>query len=348
MPSTSTQAQSFGGSRTSSALLEDVSIVVPAHNAAGEIDRCLSALDHAQVREVIVVDDGSTDGTGAIAARHRARVETLPARSGAALARNHGVRLAGGNVVLFVDADIVAEAEVVERAVLSFAELSTYAALFGSYDAEPGSSALVAKFRNLLHHYTHQIGRREADTFWSGFGLVRRDAFQSVGGFDPVWTGLEDIELGYRMRARGHHIRLDPSLQVKHLKQWNLRSMLNTDFQFRARLWTLLILARGELPDDLNVRRAQRASVFLAGLIAASLVASFADSRWLGVLAIAVAGLCWLNRGFYALLREKGGIPFALCCFPLHVVYFLSAGLGFVSMWLEHRLGLPGAQRVSA
>ncbi len=348
MSSISTQGQTVRTPRGSDALLADVSIVVPVHNAAGDIDRCLTALDEALVREVIVVDDGSTDGSAAIAAKHRARVEILPARAGAALARNHGVRIANGSVVLFVDADIVAEADVVRRAVSLFAELSSYAALFGSYDADPGSLSLVSRFRNLLHHYTHQLGRREADTFWSGFGLVRRAAFQAVGGFDPTWTGLEDIELGYRMRARGHRIRLEPSLQVKHLKRWTLLSMIKTDFRDRARLWTLLILARGELPDDLNVRREQRSSVLLAGLAAASLVACLVDSRWLLLLGIVVAGLWWLNRGLYSLLREKGGVLFALSCLPLHVVYFLSAGLGFASMWVEQRLGLPGARRVSA
>jgi GT2 family glycosyltransferase len=348
MSSILTQDPARDTSREPTALLADVSIVVPVHNAAADIDRCLFALDEALVREVIVVDDASTDGSGAIAAKHRARVEILPGRLGAALARNHGVRIASGSVVLFVDADVVAEADVVRRAVSLFAELSSHAALFGSYDADPGSLSLVSRFRNLLHHYTHQTARREADTFWSGFGLVRRGAFQAVGGFDPSWTGLEDVELGYRLRARGHRIRLDPSLQVKHLKRWTLRSMIETDFRYRARLWTLLILARGELPDDLNVRREQRTSVILAGLAAASLVACLVDSRWLLLLGVAVAGLWWLNRGLYSLLREKGGILFALSCLPLHLVYFLSAGLGFASMWVEQRLGLPGARRVSA
>jgi len=185
MSSIPTQDPVRNASRESNAFLADVSIVVPVHNAASHIDRCLSALDEALVREVIVVDDASTDGSGAIAAKHGARVEILPARAGAALARNHGVRIASGSVVLFVDADVVADADVVRRAVSLFSELSSYAALFGSYDADPESPSLVSKFRNLLHHYTHQLGRREAETFWSGFGLVRRAAFQAVGGCDP-------------------------------------------------------------------------------------------------------------------------------------------------------------------
>jgi GT2 family glycosyltransferase len=226
-----------------------------------------------------------------------------------------------------------------------FDERREYAAAFGSYDADPDSHALVARFRNLLHHHTHQIGKPEADTFWSGFGLVRREPYEAVGGFDPAWTGLEDIELGYRLRARGHRILLEPSLQVKHLKRWTLRSMIETDFWQRARLWTRLLLERGELPDDLNVRREQRWSVVLAAVAAASTLTALMNARSLLVTAAALAGVWWLNRGLYVLLRRVGGTAFALASLPIHVLHLLCAGLGFAWMWAEQRFVRPSAPR---
>jgi GT2 family glycosyltransferase len=248
-------------------------------------------------------------------------------------------------VLLFVDADIVAGEEALRRATTWLDELPGYSAAFGSYDDAPAAKTVVARFRNLLHHYTHQTGEREAETFWTGFGVVRRGPFEAVGGFDPAWSGVEDIEFGYRLRAHGYKIRLDPSVQVKHLKRWTLRSMVRTDLRYRARLWTRLILARGALPDDLNVRREQRLSVLLALIATMSALGSLFDRRSLVVTVVALVALCWINRGFYALLRRSGGVAFAAACIPLHVVYFLSAGCGFALAWLEHHLGLRATRK---
>ena len=80
---------------------------------------------------------------------------------------------------------------------------SSLAAVLGSYDDRPPASGLVARYRNLLHHFVHQRSRREATTFWTGLGAVRRDAFAALGGFDlherfepeqAAGSGADDIE----------------------------------------------------------------------------------------------------------------------------------------------------------
>ena len=85
------------------------SIIIPVHNGASTLGRCLDALA-AQIgvsveREVIVVDDASTDGTAEVAQAHGVRVVTLPAQQGPAAARNAGAAAARGEVLLFIDAD---------------------------------------------------------------------------------------------------------------------------------------------------------------------------------------------------------------------------------------------------
>lgn len=307
-----------------------VSVVIPVRDGARDLAKALAALQEGagHVDEVVVVDDGSADSSPAVAASFGVRVERMPAPSGAAAARNHGARCAGGGVLFFLDADVVAPPDTVARAARWLDRNPEYAAVFGSYDDSPEAEGVVSRFRNLLHHYTHQTARREASTFWTGCGLVRREPFDAVGGFDPAWTGLEDIELGYRLRAKGHRIALDPTLQVKHLKRWSLGSMIATDLAGRARHWTRLILERGNLPDDLNVRFGQRISVALAFVATAALVAAPIDPRWLGVTAAALAGVVWINRGFYAFLARRGGMAFAIASVLLHVLYFLCAGLG--------------------
>jgi GT2 family glycosyltransferase len=94
-----------------------LSIVIPAHNAAYSIVPVLDALlrsDTAQPFQIVVVDDGSSDGTGGLARDHplRPTVVVLPTRQGAPVARNVGTAVATGTTVLYLDADMVLPAHV--------------------------------------------------------------------------------------------------------------------------------------------------------------------------------------------------------------------------------------------
>ena len=65
-------------------------------------------------------------------------------------------------------------------------------ALIGSYDDEPAAPGFVSQYKNLLQHYVHQHGRKEATTFWSGCGAIRRELFLAIGGFDETYTQAID------------------------------------------------------------------------------------------------------------------------------------------------------------
>jgi hypothetical protein len=106
--------------------------------------------------------------------------------------------------------------------------------------------------------------------------------------------------------------------------------MVKTDFGQRAIKWSRLLLAHRELPYDLNVRKGQRFSVAASMLAASICPLVLADARWILAIATALTLLVWVNREFYALLVRRGGFAFALACVPLHVVYFVCAGLGFL------------------
>ncbi|MGH7314880.1 MAG: glycosyltransferase, partial [Candidatus Rokuibacteriota bacterium] len=291
--------------------------------------------------EILAVDDASTDTSAAVATALGARVLRLARNSGPAAARNHGAAQARGDVLLFVDADIVVRPGAVSRVRHTFDEEPGLAALFGSYDAHPRAPGLVSRYRNLLHHFTHQQANRDAVTFWAGLGAVRRAVFLEVGGFDAKRfpsASIEDIELGHRLRRAGHRIRLDPELQGTHLKRWTLWSMVRTDITGRALPWARLILESGAVPADLNLRAGQRVSALLVAVAvpAAALAAARPEFALLSVMSL--LGAIGLNRRFYALLRRRGGLPLAIGSVPLHLLYFLYSGASYLYVWGEWRL----------
>ena len=139
---------------------------------------------------------------------------------------------------------------------------STIDAVFGSYDLNPGKQNILSQYKNLFHHFVHQNSRREATTFWSGCGAIKRQTFLDVGGFDTSYARpcIEDIELGVRLHRRGHRICLLKKVQVTHLKHWSLWTLMKTDIWDRAVPWTKLMLRDGNVPNDLNVGFSQRLS----------------------------------------------------------------------------------------
>jgi GT2 family glycosyltransferase len=250
-----------------------ISVIVPVHNGSATLARCLEAIassDHPR-HECIVVDDASTDDTAAIAGRFPVRVIPLAGGpSGPARARNRGAKEAEGEILFFVDADVVIRPDTLSKVADAFARHSGFAAVFGSYDDSPGAGDFTSQYKNLFHHFVHQEGREEAATFWAGCGAIRRDVFLEMGGFDAdryPRPSIEDIELGYRLRAAGHRILLNKEIQAKHLKRWTLRGIIRSDVFDRGIPWTLLILRHRSLPNDLNVTLAQRASALLLALI---------------------------------------------------------------------------------
>jgi hypothetical protein len=290
--------------------------------------------------ECIVVDDASTDDSAAIAERAGFRVISCRRRRGPAVARNVGARAARGEILLFIDSDVLVPPDALARILARFAEEADRTAVIGSYDAEPGSPDFASQYRNLLHCYIHQSSQARTCTFWTGCGAIRTEAFREQGGFSEVYAGpsVEDMELGLRLRQKGQEIWLDKGLCVKHLKRLSFGEIVKTDVLDRAIPWTTLILRSRSMPADLNLRWEQRASVLLVGAAAATLGALPAAAAgpypeawpWLaGAAVLALALLAFLNRRFYRFLAERKGGWFAIRAFPLHGIHFLCAGLGF-------------------
>ncbi|HEV2145818.1 MAG TPA: glycosyltransferase family 2 protein, partial [Longimicrobiaceae bacterium] len=326
------------------------------HDGAAVLPRALAALAASDLPreewELVVVDDASSDGSVLIAAEHADVVVRLPGNArGPAYARNRGSEVARAELLVFVDADVCVHPETLGRFARLFAEQPSLSAAFGSYDARPDARGVVSQFRNLLHHYVHQQAGGSAETFWSGCGAIRRAAFRDVEMFDE-WhyrrPQVEDIEMGRRLRGRGHAIELHPEIQCTHLKRWTLGGMLATDFTGRGVPWMRMLLQEGAVSEfqALNLRPAERLSAGLALLAVLALVIDGApiSGQGLAASATALAGVVALNRGFYGFLLRTRGPAFLLAAVPLHLVYYLTATVAAAGGYLTHSLfGAPAA-----
>lgn len=314
---------------------------MPAYNAVPLLPRTLAPLlamrADGKVSEVIVVDDRSTDETAVMAEEMGARVLVTPVNGGPGAARNIGVKEAIGNVVWFVDSDVIAEKDASDHVAAAFADPQV-GAVFGSYDDSPADPHWFSRYKNLMHHFYHQQSRGEPRTFWAGCGAIRKDVFEEVGGFDIEaypYPSIEDIELGYRIADAGYRIRIDPEMQGKHLKAWRFRNAIFTDIFRRALPWSRLMISREGLNDDLNTAWSERVKAGVAGLLLLSLLAiPFRPAVWPVTLALfALASI--LNWRFLRFLYARGGIGLAIPALMYHQLYYVYSASAFVYCLLE-------------
>ena len=312
-----------------------LSIIIPFHKGLPLLQQALAGVTPlAPGDELIIAADGAVDDCGELAAAHGARVIEIAGPRGPAVARNVAAAAASGDVLVFVDADVVASTGTVERAARIFSRRPDVTAVFGAYDENPAAEGFVSQYKNLAHAYIHSISSGAAKTFWAGFGAVRREAFLDVGGFDPRFErpSIEDIDLGYRLTAAGHQILLDPTLAVCHLKRWTLWSMLKSDVLDRGIPWTQLIHRYGQLgTSDLNVKTTYRLSVVAAYLaVLFALGGLLLDARLFAAALPPLALLTYWGWDYYGFFAGKRGLTFALRVFPLHLLTHLYNGVSFV------------------
>lgn len=328
-----------------------LSIVIPVHNGGENFRTCLSSLAKLDPPpgEIIVVADGDTDGSWRLAEEFGAKVLRVPAAGGPARARNLGAQMAKGDILFFMDADVAIPPDTVSQIAGALTQEPEIAAIIGSYDEAPGAGNFLSQYKNLFHHYTHQTASEEAFTFWGACGGIWREVFWKMGGFDESYRhpSVEDIELGYRLKGAGCRIRLVKTLQVKHLKQWGVVSLLKADFFYRALPWTELIWRDRQLKNDLNLQMKSRISVILTYGLLSAIVASFGWGSALLAAGLQGVLLLALNVPVYRFFHRQRGLWFAIQTVPWHWLYYFYSGLAFAIGTAAYQLRRLSSVRVS-
>jgi glycosyltransferase involved in cell wall biosynthesis len=205
-----------------------VSVIVPTYNRRSRLGRLLAALERQHrsgaLFEVIVAVDGATDGTAEMLSGFRASYPLTVIRQerrGPAAARNAAIAAATGEVLLFLDDDVVPQDGLFERH-LAVHRRDRHAAAVGRMSAPPGARLppwLDWEAALLDRHYTRILsGDIPADwrIFFTANASVRREDAIAAGCFDVRFTREEDIELAHRLAGRGVGFHFLPQAVVHH------------------------------------------------------------------------------------------------------------------------------------
>jgi GT2 family glycosyltransferase len=226
-----------------------VSVIVPTFDRRASLQRLLDGLARQtyplDAVEVVVVDDGSADGTREWLERARFPYRLRPLsqeHGGAAAARNRGVAEATGELLVFLDDDVVPDTEVVRSHVAAQRDRDTVVIGPMLAPTEWSRPAWIRWEEDKLHAvYRAMVSGRWPCTprqFFTANASLPRDRFLAAGGFDTRFRRAEDVELGYRLRDAGMRFVFEPAARVWHYPRRSFASWRRTPYDYgRADVW---------------------------------------------------------------------------------------------------------------
>jgi len=220
---------------------QTVSIIIPARNECRTIARLIAAIREQAPAgwgvEVVLVDDGSTDDTVAVARAAGARVLELGSHAGGgnpAVARNRGARAASGDPLVFLDADCMPAEGWLAR--LLAGHDSGAEVVGGALDLPPGLAAMARCDYYCGWYHVHSARPAgEVPNHPPGNLSVRREAFLRTSGFtelQPVAYAHEELGWQAEIRRAGGRILFDPRAIVTHHNRPGFRNLLRRNYRW--------------------------------------------------------------------------------------------------------------------
>ena len=329
-------------------LTEGLSVVIPVLNGRRWLPQVLAAIvDECGDRpfEVLVIDDGSSDGSREVISRCRSAGVTLVAgpRRGAAAAINLGVRLARYDRIAQIDQDVIV-CPGWARTLVEALDEPGVAAAQGWYTTDPRARLLARVMALDLEQRYERIGSADTDHVCTGNVLWRRDAILAVGGLDESLGYGYDNDLSYRLVAAGYRLRICREARSHHCWRDDLAGYLRQQYGFGYGRLDLVARHRRRIAGDRVSSAAMMAHplllILMSALGAAGTLAALVDrpSPWLYWSAVALAALLVGERALAGLRAARRFRDRAALLFPVAHLARDAAWALAIAVWVARRL----------
>ncbi|MBI5409057.1 MAG: glycosyltransferase family 2 protein [Nitrospirae bacterium] len=300
-----------------------LSLIIPTYNASRFMPGLLDSVFREKIddMEVIIVDDCSKDDTVALAGNYPVRVIELEKNGGPARARNLGVEAAKGDIIFFLDSDVLVLDGTIREVKEYFDKNPSAKCVIGVCDTEPLNKGFVPRYMAMFE-YIHLIGTPEnkVSVFAPRCGAIKKDFFLKIGAYNESYKGadVEDFELARRIN-KADYIFLDQKMRVRH-QFAGFRQAVRNYFK-RAVMWVHLFFKEKKLDNAGPTAPGNGiaaicsffsfASLFLIPFIHA------AGYAFISLLAVFVLA----NMKWWGFMRKEAGFVFAVRALFLN--YFL-------------------------
>jgi glycosyltransferase involved in cell wall biosynthesis len=300
-----------------------ISIVIPTYNAAKFMPNLLDSIFKQAVEdmEVLIVDDCSTDNTVEVVKNYPVRVIQQEINGGPARARNKGVKEAKGDIIFFLDSDVIVLDGTVREVKDYFQKNPSANCVIGICSTEPLNKGFVPKYMAMFE-YIHLIGTpdNKVSVFGPRCGAIRKDFFMRIGGYNESYKGadVEDFELARKIN-KDDCIFLNRKIMVRH-QFANFKQILKIYFK-RTVMWVHLFFKEKQLDNAGPTSPSNGIAAFCAFFSFLSLLfiplCSFASYLFLLLIFVYLfSNLKWWN-----FMRKEAGLLFAIRALLLN--YFL-------------------------
>jgi len=207
----------------------EISVIVPAYNSESTIKPCLDGIHQSTYKnfELIVVNDGSVDNTALLANQSRCAVIQHERNRGMMQARFSGARQAKGEILVFIDSDVIIQPDTLEKIAARFTQDVKVDALTGLLSKNNPYKNFFSQYKNLYMNYIFKKLPRKVSFLYGSIFAVRKLLLENID-FGLEYT--EDTAMGQALTERGRRIEFIKDLEVTHLKKYDFWSWLRNDF----------------------------------------------------------------------------------------------------------------------
>ncbi|OGL50174.1 MAG: hypothetical protein A2161_11020 [Candidatus Schekmanbacteria bacterium RBG_13_48_7] len=315
-----------------------ISVIIPVYNASKTLDRCMQALIDSEFPnnkyEIIVVDDCSTDRSLEIARTYTCKTFSTPQNSGAAVARNYGSMQAAGDILFFIDSDVLVEPDVLKKIDEKFSKSPHIDAIVGAYRSRQPNNDFFSLYQTAFTFYNHeQCAEGQIFWFWGACGSIKREVFEKIGRFDEKYSGAgaEDIELGYDLSNQGYTIELDKSISVVHSHKHTFSSIIRNNLK-KSSEWCTLFLTKNKANKYKHGFTSFRNgfSIILTWITFLFLILYFAEFNTLFWVSLSLSGLLIINFRYYRFMYNEFGKCFLIKGIFFHWLTYFFIGAGII------------------